>query len=87
LSALYLAATSFYPGPTNLLSTAWQAKQFFSLANSALANTLFEASALIAITNNAIRFISLSLFQKTAKYYLVFMPDLAISGYHRLKKA
>jgi hypothetical protein len=64
-----------------LLSTAWQAKQFFSFANSALANAPFEASALIAITNNATRFISISLFQKTAKFYLVF---LAGSGQIRL---
>src|SRR5918993_678468 len=37
LSALYLAAMSLYAGPTNFLSAAWHARQFFCFANSALA--------------------------------------------------
>jgi hypothetical protein len=44
-----------------LESTAWQARQFFSLASCSLANAAPETNALKAITARRIRFMSLSI--------------------------
>jgi len=62
-----------------LESTAWQARQFFSLASYSLADAAPETNALKAIAATRIRFMSLSINLMTAEFYIFLVILLTVN--------
>jgi hypothetical protein len=62
-----------------LESTAWQARQFFSLASCSLADAAPETNALKAIAATRIRFMSISINLMTAEFYIFLVILLTVN--------
>jgi hypothetical protein len=61
-----------------LESTAWHARQFFSLASCSLADAAPDTNALRAIAATRIRFMSISINLMTAEFYIFLVILLTV---------